>query len=145
MKKSSFFFWPLIICMPVVFLSISSCASLGKSAGDEKDLTSAVQSFNFSVRWGEYKEASVWVIPQTRNYYWELSDWLVDNVRILDFEVRDVVFDEASNTGTSSVYYRFFYKDDPYIKTKTVEQKWRYEQSGKLWQVVQHNLESLVP
>lgn len=145
MRTSPFFFRSLVAYVSIFLLVLTSCTGLGKSRGDEKNFSLAVQGFNSFVRWGEYKQASAWIMPQARSYYWELTDWLGSNVRILDFEVREVSVNEVSQTGMSTVHYRFFYKDDPYIRTKTIEQKWRFQESEKAWQVVQHNLESFVP
>jgi hypothetical protein len=137
-----------VSCIGLALLVLSSCSSLGRdSKKDEKTLLVAVDAFNTSVRWGDAKDASVWVIPQLHDYFWTLTDELHARIRIMDFEVRQVSSISASDMEPTSeviLRYRFYHTDDPHLQSQTIHERWRYFEKEKGWQLIQHDLQGLL-
>jgi hypothetical protein len=46
--------------------------------------------------------------------------------------------------GTAMLRFRYYYRNDPQVRTKTLRQQWRFLEKEKTWQVVQFSLEELM-
>jgi hypothetical protein len=132
-----------ILCFIVIFLP--SCASMGGQKRDEKSFFAAVEGFNSSFRWEDFKAASMWIPTEGLVDFWEETDIFDGHIRIIDFQIRNVNLNEVSSSGTAIVQFKYYYTNAPHIQTKTLKQQWVYREQGKTWQVVRHELERLLP
>ncbi|MGV8073972.1 MAG: hypothetical protein AB2L11_05405 [Syntrophobacteraceae bacterium] len=129
------------LLLPVLF----SCASPGKAKKNNEGLVAAVQNLNTAIRWQEYNTAAYCMASPLRERFWTLTDGLQKSVRILDFEIRRSSCDELSLSGEATLCYRYYHTDSPQLQTKTVHERYRYSEKEEAWQMVQHDLESLLP
>ena len=133
----------LVICLIMPF--VLSCSSLGKSQKNSDGLFAIVQDLNNAVRWQDYKTASVMVSPAMQDDFWNLADELYKTVRIMDFETRNCSLDESGASGVAILRYRIYYTNSPQVFTKTIHQRYCYSPKEEIWQLVQHDMGSLLP
>jgi hypothetical protein len=134
-------------CLYAFVLSSSvACAVFGGGVKqDEEGLQKSVEAFNAAVRWNDFKGATAFLPIPARERFWNLVDQMEAKVRIMEFEIREVMQDKLLPTGTVFIRFRYYRTNDPHVLMKTVQQKWRYEEKDKTWLVVEHNLNSLLP
>jgi hypothetical protein len=125
-------------------LALAACATFGGS-GDKEDLLKAADNFNKALRWEEHKAAAVWVAPPAKKDFWELMDLMRGYVRIMDYDIRDVYFGVNPSTAFVNVRYRVYYKDNPSLHARTLEQEWQFFEKNGVWQVVQPDLLRMLP
>ena len=129
-----------LLALPV----LNSCATVTGGKADLEALGEAVDKFHMSIRWEEYKAASMFIPQQQRKQFWDDMDLFQRRVRVMDFKVRDILAREGSWSAEVIVQCRFYHTNDPQLHTKTLQQEWRYMEKGKVWLVTRHDLESLI-
>jgi hypothetical protein len=135
------FLFPWLVCL-VAGIS-SSCAPLGGQKENEKGLLLAVDRFSKDIRWEDYKSASSWIAPEAKDQFWDQADRLHEGVRIVDYQVVDVLLDGIS--GKVTLRYRFYQKQNPQIQTRTLHQQWLFSDKNGVWQVVRNDFQRLMP
>lgn len=126
--------------------ALISCASFGKGQkNNNENLVKSVEAFNNAVRWEEYKAAAAFLSPLERDEFWDLSDRIQKNIRIMDFQVRDITLADDKLSGKAVIRYRYYSPSDPYVQSKTVHQKLRFDAKEKAWHITRHDLDLLVP
>ncbi len=135
--------WLRISC--ILFLMVPlSCATLGKPKNDEAGLIQSVQAFHNALKWEDYKLASTWFHHSQRENFWNLADELNENVRVMDFSLRDVWVEQQSLTGVAHIRCQYFHTRDPRLMSKTLTQRWKYIPDQQAWIVEHSNLEALL-
>jgi hypothetical protein len=121
------------------------CASLGSSNRklNSEDFKAAVTTFNDAIRWRDYQKALLWIVPQQREIFWKQTDDIQERLRVIDYEIIRVDFNERTAIGTVDLRYRVYYLTDPRLQVKTLHQKWRYEEAEKDWRVAYSDLQNL--
>lgn len=137
-------------CTCLFLLALASCSSLGggESKKDQEALLASVDVFNSAIRWGDSRQAALWIIPQLQDYFWTLTDELQDHVRIMDYEVRHISSIATADKQPSAeiiLRYRYYHTNDPHLQTRTIHERWKYSEKEKVWQLVQHDLQQLLP
>jgi hypothetical protein len=107
------------------------------------DLKLAVTTFNDAIRWRDYQTALPWIVPQQQEVFWKQTDDIQERLRVVDYEIIRVDFNERAAIGTVDLRYRVYYLTDPRLQVKTLHQKWRYEAAQKNWCVAHSDLQSL--
>lgn len=143
-KKYAVFF---TVCLYGLLAStLISCSTFGKGKKNNNEtLAETVEAFDNGIRWEEYKAASALLIPSERDEFWDLTDRIQKNIRIMDIQVRDVTLSEDKLGGKAVLRYRYYSPSDPYLRTKTIHLKLRFFEKEKAWHITQHDLNVLVP
>lgn len=124
----------------ILLLFSVSCATINKPKNDEKSLLIAVQGFLKAMKWEEYKIASVWVAPSAKEDFWKNIDRFQGKLHLLDYEIRDIGFQNPNPTKTVLLRCRYYSTSDPELRTKTLHQKWVFSVSPEGWQVLEPDL-----
>ncbi len=130
----------------ILFLSlfVVSCGGMGNSdEKKEKGLKESVDAFNFAFRWEEYNEAAAFLPTSRKADFWALVDTFKGNLRIVDFEVREVEYHKGSMRGTAIVSYQYYLSASPLLQKATVTQQWYYTESDKTWKVESSGFEAI--
>ncbi len=133
----------LAVCLIMTF--VLSCSSLRGGSKNSEGLLAAAQDLNNAIRWQDYKTASVIVAPTLQDDFWDLADELHKSVRIMDFETRNSSVDESGQSGVVVLHYRLYYTNSPQVYTKTIHQRYCYSSKDQGWQLVEHDLQGLLP
>lgn len=124
---------------------LCSCALFGGQRNDEEALRLTADRFNRALRWEDYQAAAARVAPSRREVFWGLVDRMQGQVRVMDYQVVDVVLNGKDGLGTVTLRYRFFLKRKPQLQTVMVHQKWAFSDRDQTWQVVKDDLDQLLP
>ena len=131
----------------LLLVTTGSCTTTGvfsKNNLNNDDYLRAVEGFNEGIRWREYRAAAVFVAPQQLEVYWKQTDALAERVRLSECQIQRVNMNAEAGSGIALLRYRYYYPNDPSIRSKDVNQKWRYEETTKSWQVIQTGLHVLL-
>jgi hypothetical protein len=134
--------FPLLLCLLPGFLT--SCGLFGGQKDSQEGLTQAADRFNKDVRWEDYKSAATCIAPSGKEDFWNQIDRLQGRIRIIDYQVVDVGLEDGGASGTVSLRYRFFPKNNPQPQTRTLHQKWLFSREAGAWQIVRHDLQKLM-
>ncbi len=104
----------------------------------------AVESFNDAIRWREFNAAAAFVAPQQLDAYWKLADALNEYIRVSDYQVQQMDFNQKARSGMVVLRYRFYHPQDPRMRTKDFHQKWSYDEVAKNWSVIQSGLQTML-
>jgi len=126
-----------------------SCSETFKTTFTHRKLNAdeyrrAVESFNDAIRWRDYNGGAAFVAPQQLDAYWKLADALNEYIRVSDYQVQRIDFNQAARSGMVVLRYRYYYPQDPKLRTKDSHQKWVYDEEAKNWWVVQSGLQTLM-
>lgn len=128
----------------VLFAAAAGCATLNDHPNSRQNLSAAAKDFNTALRWGNYKQAAQWLPPSHQQQFWTQCDQIQAEVRLTGFEIRHIGW---KDTGSSqiTVYYTYYYSNDPSLRHKILQQQWHYvPQLGK-WEITQTALTQLMP
>jgi len=144
---------PLSSCYSRIFLPTMaltmllftlSCSTWGKPKHNMNDLLLAEQDFIKAMKWGDYKHASGWIAPEAKEDFWRNVDGFQNHLHIMDYDIRDVIFEGGDGFSTVLLKCRYYFTSDPQLKTKTLRQKWTYGEEPSGWQLQQHALGELL-
>jgi hypothetical protein len=124
---------------------LSSCALLGGQSGDRKGLLEAAERFNKDLRWEDFRSAAAWISPSVKEAFWEEADRLQGRVRIMEFQVAEVDLLDNGHSGTVILRCRFYHKRSPLLQITTLRQQWVFSEKDYAWQVVNSDLQKLMP
>jgi len=140
--KLRMLWFPLLLCLLAGLLC--SCSLWGGQKSNEEGLLAAADLFNTDVRWEDYKAAAACIAPSDKAKFWNQVDRLQGRVRIMDYQVVDVELRDDGESGTVTLRYRFFYKNNPQIQTITLRQQWIFSGKDRAWQVVENDLQRMM-
>ena len=132
---------PLLCLVLPIFVS---CSTFSEKKNDESHLAQNIEAFNSALRWEEYKLAAAMLPPHLQDEFWRQADAVQGHMRIMDFEIRNILLEQGGFYGTAMLRFRYYYRNDPQVRTKTLRQQWRFLEKEKTWQVVQFNLDELM-
>jgi hypothetical protein len=128
----------------LLLLSLS-CASLTGDKSDTKHLTFAIERFNTSMQWQDYKTAALLLDPSLQTSFWSWVDQMQGRIRITSCEIRSLNLANDHCSGDVLLHYSYYYTNDPYIRSHTLHQHWQYTEKDKRWKLVQDDLNSIMP
>jgi hypothetical protein len=114
----------------------TSCGSMG-SHKDQDTLQQCVEAFNRAFKWEDYNGAAVWVDRGRREQFWREVDNFKKKIKIVDFQIREIQYQEKAPTGTAIISFQYWRPDAPTLQTATISQKWFFSPAEKAWQVGQ--------
>lgn len=132
-----------VVFAAVVSLLMAGCPQSSKESKNEEDLVKTVRNFNSMFRWGDYKVASVWIVPNAKEAYWNFVDKYQHALRIIDFEVRDASLDESMKKGTVLVSFRYYLTENPNVQTRIIKQNWIFLENKKAWVILETGFHQL--
>jgi hypothetical protein len=139
--------WSLGLIL-LLLVTTGSCDSttgiIPKKNLNDDDYQRAVEGFNEGVRWREYRAAAVFVAPEQLEVFWKQAEALGERVRLSECQIQRLNMNPEARSGIALLRYRFYYPNDPSIRYKDVNQKWRYDETTKNWQVIQTGLHVLL-
>jgi hypothetical protein len=128
----------------LILWGAAGCGSVGESTNDSKGFGLAIDQFHSAVRWEAYDRALRFVSPPLVDDFYLLTDILQDKVRIMEYEVRNLSFDEKGEAATATVFFKLYRQNSPQLQTRTIREKWAYADKEKTWQIVQHDMTELM-
>lgn len=135
--------WLVGACCLVLAIG-ASCGSMGKSYNNAKGFNLAVDQFHNAMRWEAYDTALMFVSPPLVEDFWRLADMLQGKIRIMEYEVRQPLYDPRNGSGSVTVHIKLYHQDGPRLQTRTVREKWVYLGNEDMWQIVHHDLKELM-
>lgn len=120
------------------------CAGLGGGKHSKKDLSTAVEAFNTALRWGDFKSAAGFVAAEELENFWRRMDSIERRVRLTDYEVRNIAWNDRGQPISVYIRYRYFFMNNPELRAKTIHQHWVYDQRVQAWQIAAAGLEPLL-
>ena len=130
----------------IFFLSllVVSCGSTGGGQEKmEKGLKESVDAFNFDLRWEEYTAAAAFLPTNRKADFWCLVDTFKGNLRIVDYEIREVELRKGSLRGTAVISYQYYLSASPTLEKATLTQKWYYTEQDKTWKVERSGFDAI--
>ena len=104
----------------------------------------AVEDFNDAIRWRDFNGGANSVAPQHLDAYWKLADALNEYIRVADYQIQQIDFNQKARSGMVALRFRYYHPQDPKMRTKDFHQKWVYDEAGKNWYVIQTGLQTLL-
>jgi hypothetical protein len=128
----------------LVLAIVTSCSSLGNSQNNLKDFGFAVDQFHNAMRWEKYDIALLFVSPKLADDFYRLTDLLQDKIRIMEYEIRNPLYNPQDRSGLVTVHFKLYHCDGPRLQTKTVQERWVYMNKENRWQIAEHDLKELM-
>ncbi len=120
------------------------CASMTKGDRANEGLAAAAGQFNNALRWNDAQGAAAWIPQALRGDYWTQMDAMQKKIRLMEYEIRDIVNDEATGSGTVIVHCKYYKMDNPTVKDVMLRQTWLFDEKAKSWKVVKTDVETLL-
>jgi hypothetical protein len=131
-------------CIFLITGFMVSCGIVTSSHDKQKEnLGASIEAFNSAFRWEDYKSAAVWIEPEQKELFWAEVDKFKGKIRLVDFQVRDVDWNEKTMTATALVYFQYFRPDAPTLQTVTFPQKWWFSEKDKCWRLGQSGYQAI--
>ncbi len=127
----------------VALMTLSCATAAGPDRRAKKLLKQSVDLFNGDIRWQDYETAKKF-IPQTQgNSFWAQMDRMKRDIRLTDYEIRDIAFCENGLSATAKVHYQYWSVESPILRNATITQKWRFNERKKIWQVIEPGFKAI--
>jgi hypothetical protein len=135
--------WKYCTVITILLLLAGCSGSKGQSKGEE-GLISAVEGFNSTLRWEDYRLASAWIPQNDKELFWGIADLFQGRLRIMDSQIREISIAPGGTSGNVVISFRFYFTSNPTLVTRTIHQKWVFSEERKSWLVTRHDLEGLL-
>ena len=122
---------------------INVAAASSASTEDHADLKDSLKTFNEAFRFEDYTQAYAFVSPEIKENFWSEADRFKGEIRIAEYELRDMQLDEKKNHATAILNFQYWRKESPILKTVSCTQKWQYSQKDKTWRVSDSGFDSI--
>ncbi len=133
----------------LIFFSLItvSCATGGGHKDVQKIkklLQTEIDQFNSDIRWQDYEAAKAFVQKAGVERYWAQTDRIKRDIRLTDFEVRDVNFSADGRSARVLLHYQYWSLASPILKSANIAQTWRYDGQKKVWKVTDTGLGAII-
>lgn len=128
----------ILLCLAYAAIAaglLTSCASMGQTDKDKKAIDSSVETFNRAFRWEDFDTAALFISPEAKLQFWNEVDKFKGKIHVIDFQIRDLDWQEKRPIATAIVYFQYYRTASPSIQTITFEQKWYYVEKEKVWRL----------
>ncbi len=125
----------------LVVFSCSSKAAMRKA--DEDTFNLVVENFHNAVRWGEYDIAATYVGPALQEDFWKIADALRDRISIHECQIKRCHFNRTGRTGEVVLFVRYYAKENPELITRTIHERWMFNDKEKMWHLISHDLKTV--
>jgi hypothetical protein len=136
--------WGAVLVVLALTLVGGCEGTLTKRKLNSDDYRRSVEAFNDAIRWRDYQAALVWVAPHQAEAYWKQADALQERIRIYDYEIQKLDWNQQTRSAIVLLRYRFYHPTAPSIQTKDLHQKWVYDEAQGNWRVTQTGLHVLL-
>lgn len=133
-----------IATMLVAMALAGGCSTFGGGKFNQKDFAETVDAFNTALRWGDYKSAAAFVLPEAQEDFWQRTDSMEKRVRFTDYEIRNIAWNDKGHPVSVFIRYQYFFMNYPELRSKTIHQEWVYDKRIENWQVTAVGLDPLV-
>lgn len=134
----------IVLILLLLLFPTLSCTTMGTPKNDESGLLQSVQAFHAALRWENYQLASSWLPGSQKELFWSQADELQENVRVMDFSVRDLSVEPEGFKGVAYIRCQYFHTRDPRLMNKTLKQRWFYSPQDKTWLVEHTDLDVIL-
>jgi len=132
---------PIVLLLALI---LAACGSLGSHEEQKVEgLKLSVDTFNGCFKWEDYSKAAVFVPYNKKELFWSDVDRFKGKIRIVDYQIRELLEDQATHTATAILLFQYWRTDAPIVQTVTFSQKWIYFEKEKRWRVVDTGLGSI--
>jgi hypothetical protein len=122
------------LCLAGLGVGAAGCTATIDPLGRQDALAVAHKRYTEFVRWGELEKAGSFVDPELREAFLDLAP-AYESLRITDFEVGDIVFDEK-DAATVTVNYKGYLEATLIERSAREEQEWYRDEGLKnVWHV----------
>ncbi|HOI95150.1 MAG TPA: hypothetical protein PK250_10645 [Syntrophobacter fumaroxidans] len=125
-------------------LITASCGMATKEEKQHEQFVAAIDGYNAAFRWQDYKTASGFVDPANQEAFWKEADAFLKEVRIMDYEIRNVSFEANGLRGTVFINCRFYLTREPSLQSKMIRQTWQFLEKPKTWQVTNSGYQAIL-
>ena len=108
----------------VLLLALAACSTLYPPAAR---FESASKEYNRMLRWQEFEQAAKAFVPLAGRDHFMEKIGLAKEVRIVDYRVKHVEFQEGGMTAQSTVELDYYLTSDNRVRTMEDRQSWRYD------------------
>jgi hypothetical protein len=129
--------WGLVSLLLLLTAAGGCEGTLTKRKLNADDYRLAVEAFNDGIRWRDYQQSVAWVAPHQADAFWKQTDALQERLRVYDYEIQKMDWNQAARSALVLLRYRFYYPNDPSLRTADLHQKWHYDEQSGNWQVTQ--------
>ncbi len=136
--------WGVVWILVSVILMGGCEGTLTKRKLNASDNKLAIEAFNDGIRWRDFHQAAAFVAPQQLDAFWKQADALQARVRIYDYQIQRLEFNQQARMATVLLRYRFYHANDPSIESRDLPQKWIYDDENGTWRVIQTGLHVLL-
>ena len=106
-------------------------AACGGSSARSADLVRDVHGYGNGLRWRDFPAAALRVLPARRSAFLEQREKLDEDLRIADWEMRRLEYDESRNRAVVQVEYTWLLDSHGIVHT-TVSRQW-WSRHGDRW------------
>jgi hypothetical protein len=118
----------------IAVLALGGCLAFEDPLNIDGVFLQQQQAFSADLRWEQWDSAAEHVEPALRPDFFALTEQLRE-VRLTDYEVRDVQIESLKTTATAVVVYRGFELSMPVERSVVVTQHWRWDEEARTWYV----------
>jgi len=133
-----------MVSLLVAVALAGGCSTFGGGKFNKKDFSEAVDAFNTALRWGDFKSASAFVLPEAQEDFWRRADSMEKRVRLTDYEIRNFAWNDKGHPISVFIRYQYFFMNYPELRSKTIHQEWVYDERIENWQITAVGLDPLV-
>jgi len=118
-----------------VLIGLSGCVSAFTDPMDRRGQFKDTQTkFTQYVRWGKFKEASVFVDPEMREQFMSFAPELSD-LRFSDYEITQVDIQDGVMSASVQVRYTGYRLSMPVEKSVNLTEEWTRDEATGVWTV----------
>jgi hypothetical protein len=110
-------------------------AGCGAAPKASETLMDSVRGYHDGLRWQRYPTSATMIPPAERDLFLDERDEIADDLRISEYEITRVSFDDGQDRAVLRVRYTWFLDSQGTVHDTTSEQRW--ERRGKRWLLVE--------
>jgi hypothetical protein len=125
----------MTLCRLLVALAVAATAACGAAPKSSETLMDSVRGYHDGLRWQRYPTAASMIPPAERDLFLDERDEIADDLRISEYEIMRVSFDDGQDRAVLRVRYTWHRDSEGIVHDTTAEQNW--ERHGKRWLLVE--------
>lgn len=124
-----------IVAVSLALGMAAASAGCGAAPRKSETLMDSVRGYHDGLRWQRYPTAASMIPPAERDLFLDERDEIADDLRISEYEITRISFDDAQDRAVLRIRYTWFLDSEGVVHDTTAEQRW--ERHGKHWLLVE--------
>ena len=121
--------------LSVLVLALAGAAGCSAANPKNADLVGDIRGYSDGVRWQDFNAAALRVTPARREAFLETREQLAEDLRIADWEMRRMTYDDGRNRAEVHVEWTWLLDSRGIVHTTVTRQRWT--RRGKRW-ILEH-------